>query len=193
MSEKRKEVSYYNEIKEYIELQLKSNFRAHSGKELHVFWEIGELRTKLLGIIGRNPELCRCAKKFAQNVPPLDLDIFAIVTDGEHFELLILEIKRLSGVGLKEWSQLVGYCLVSGAKYGLLINIDNGPSKRLADILSSKKHVSHIQTSVEGKMHYHNLGCMTWDALTHDFQYCNLGYIKSLSSLSNMLWAEFDN
>ena len=39
-------------------------------------------------------------------------------TDGIKFELLILEVKLMNSAGLKEWSQLVGYCLVSGAKYG---------------------------------------------------------------------------
>ncbi len=191
MNQRRNEISYYPEIKNFIELQLTSNFRTQSDKKLHVFWGIGELRTNLLKIIEEHPDLCECAKLFAQNVPPLDLDIFAIVTDGNHFELLILEIKCKSSVGLKEWSQLVGYCLVAGAKYGLLINIDNGASRRLMDILSSKRHLSHIETVVDKKTLCHNLGLMQWDSLTQDFEYCNLGYIKSLSSLSRMMRNEF--
>lgn len=192
MSDTRNEISYYKEIEEYIALQLKSNFRSAFGSKLHVFWAIGELRSNLLKIIESNPEFCGCAKQFAQNVPPLDLDIFALITDGTHFELLILEIKRMGSVGLKEWSQLVGYCLVSGAKYGLLINVDNGPSKRLIDILSSKNHLAHILTIEDGKTHHHNLGYMSWDSLTHDFQYYNLGQIKSISSLCNLLRSEFN-
>lgn len=187
----RNEISYYPEIKDYIEQQLKSNFRAARNSALYIYWGIGELKTKLLEIIRENPDVCSCAKEFAQCIPPLNLDIFAIITDGKHFELLILEIKHLNSVGLKEWSQLVGYCLVSGAKYGLLINVDGGASKRLADILSAKKHISHIETVVNGESRFHNLGCMCWDSLTRDFEYCNLGYIKSLSSLSNSLQAEF--
>ena len=146
MSIKRNEVSYYPEIQTFIEAQLKSNFIAQQHRELEVFWGIGELKSNLQRIIKANPEKCSCAIRFAQQVPPLNLDIFALITDGEKFELLILEVKLMNSAGLKEWSQLVGYCLVSGAKYGLLVNIDNGSSHRLSQILSTEEHLSHIRT-----------------------------------------------
>lgn len=187
----RKEVSYYTEIQNYIEAQIKSNFLAKCYKELCVFWGIGELKANLQRIIVENPEKCTCVKKFAQSVPPLNLDIFALITDGIQFEILILEIKLMDRVGLKEWSQLVGYCLVSGAKYGLLVNIDNGASPRLTHILSTQKHISDIQTIVDGVNYKHCLGFMQWDSLTQNFEYCNLGMIKSLSGLSNLLANEF--
>ena len=95
--------------------------------------------------------------------------------------------------GLKEWSQLVGYCLVPGAKYGLLVNIDNGASPRLAHILSTETHISDIQTIVDGESHEHCLGFMQWDSLTQNFEYSNLGLIKSLSELSNHLADEFSS
>ena len=195
MSSKRRrnEVSYYPEIQAFIEAQVKSNFRAKRHKELSVFWGIGELKTNLQRIIVENPEKCACVKNFEQRVPPLNLDIFALITDGIQFEILILEVKSMSSVGLKEWSQLVGYCLVSGAKYGLLVNIDNGASPRLAHILSTEKHLSDIQTIVEGINQKHYLGFMQWDSLTQSFEYSNLGLIKSLSELSNYLADEFIN
>ena len=98
----------------------------------------------------------------------------------------------MNSAGLKEWSQLVGYCLVSGAKYGLLVNIDNGASPRLEQILSTEEHLSHIRTIVNGANHEHCLGFMQWDSLTQNFEYSNLGVIRSLSELSNQLAAEFD-
>ena len=99
----------------------------------------------------------------------------------------------MNSAGLKEWSQLVGYCLVSGAKYGLLINIDNGSSPRLAHSLSTETHLSHIETIVDNKVREHCLGFMQWDSLTQNFEYSNLGLIKSLSDLSNHLADEFIN
>ena len=189
---KRNEVSFYPEIQIFIEVQLKSNFRARDCGELEVFWGIGELKANLQRIIEINPEKCDCARVFAQRVPPLNLDIFALITNGSRFELLILEIKLMNSAGLKEWSQLVGYCLVSGAKYGLLVNIDNGASPRLEQILSTEEHLSHIRTIVNGANHEHCLGFMQWDSLTQNFEYSNLGVIRSLSELSNQLAAEFD-
>lgn len=187
----RNEVSYYPEIQQFIEAQLKSNFYAWNQHELKVFWGIGELKVNLQRIINANPEKCACARAFAQRVPPLNLDIFALITDGRKFELLILEVKLMNSAGLKEWSQLVGYCLVSGAKYGLLVNINNGASPRLTQILSTEDHLSHIRTIVNESEHKHCLGFMQWDSLTQNFEYSNLGLIKSLSDLSNQLAESF--
>lgn len=191
MPARRNEVSYYPEIQTFIEAQLKSNFRVERQRELEVFWGIGELKSNLQRILRENPEKCACARSFAQQVPPLNLDVFALVTDGVKFELLILEVKLMNSAGLKEWSQLVGYCLVSGAKYGLLVNIDNGASPRLAEILTTKAHLSHIQTTVGLENREHRLGFMQWDSLTQNFEYSNLGLIRSLSELSNQLISEF--
>lgn len=186
----RNEVSYYPEIQLFIEAQLKSNFKAGSQRDLHVFWGIGELKSKLQQIIAEHPAECACVENFARRTPPLSLDIFAVVTDGKKFELLILEVKLVKGAGLSEWSQLVGYCLVSGAKYGLLLNIDNGGSPRLMQMLQTERHISHIQEAVDGKSREHLLGFMQWDSLTKNFEYSNLGVIKSLSDLSNRLVSE---
>lgn len=187
----RNEVSYYPEIQSFIETQLKSNFLASNHRELFVYWGIGELKKHLSRIIQEHPVECSCASLFAENVPPLSLDIFALITDGVKFELLVLEIKLVKSAGLKEWSQLVGYCLVSGAKYGLLVNIDNGCSSRLIHTLYSEPHMSYIQTIVNAKQQRHMLGFMQWNSLTHNFEYSNFGFIKSLSDLSKRLIAEF--
>lgn len=191
MAGRRNEVSYYPEIQTFIEAQLKSNFRAGRQRELEVFWGIGELKSNLWRMLNENPEKCACARAFAQQVPPLNLDVFALVTDGVKFELLILEVKLMASVGLKEWSQLVGYCLVSGAKYGLLVNINNGASPRLSRILTMENHISHIKTVVGNEAREHCLGFMQWDSLTQSFEYSNLGFIKSLSGLSSQLVSGF--
>lgn len=192
MSTDRNEVSYYPEIKQFIEEQLKSNFCAESERPLNVYWGIGELKTNLNRILAEHPNECACVREFAYRVPPLSLDIFALITNGAKFELLILEIKLVRSAGLKEWSQLIGYCLVSGARYGFLVNIDNCASSRLAQILSTERHLSHINTIVNDEQREHFLGFMQWDSLTHSFDYSNLGAVKSLSDLSNQLRAKFN-
>lgn len=191
MRNERNEVSYYLEIQEFIEKQLKSNFRAASNRDLYVFWGIGELKSNLQRILFEHPTECSCAFEFARRVPPLSLDIFALITDGVKFELLILEIKLVKSAGLSEWSQLIGYCLVSGAKYGLLVNINNAGSPRLNQLLSTEQHISHITTLVNDERRDHCLGFMQWDSLTQNFEYSNLGLIKSVSDLSDRLMVEF--
>ena len=191
MGKNRNEVSHYPEIQDFIEQQIRSNFIIANRIVPDVFWGIGELKENLRRMISTYPEKCECAKKFAQNVPPLNLDIFALITNGRKFNLLILEIKLMKCAGLKELSQLIGYCLVSRAKYGLLINIDNGASPRLSQILASEEHVSHIHVVDKDAINEHCLGFMQWDSLTQSFEYSNLGLIKSLSDLSNRLLVDF--
>lgn len=189
--QKRNEVSYYPEIMNYIETQLKSNFRVNCNRELQVYWKIGELKTGLGEILKEHPELDECIGNFARNVPPLSLDIFAVITDGNHFELLILEVKLVKSVGLSEWSQLVGYCIVSDARYGLLINIDAVASPRLNHLLQTDANVSKIIRKKESKDVVHELGFMSWDSLTHNFEYTNMGAIWSLSELSDRIARRF--
>lgn len=191
LRKKRNEVSYYPEIQHFIEDQIKSNLLAKGIKDIEVFWGIGELKTNLKEIVRKNPQKCHCVKLFSERTLPLNLDIFALVTNGDKFELLILEVKLMSAAGLKEWSQLVGYCLVSDAKYGLLINIDAGASDRLADILRTECKLSHIRTITEFGTNDHYLSFMQWDSLTQSFEYTNLGMIKSLSDLTDKLANEF--
>lgn len=191
MRKDRNEITYYPEIQEFIEAQLKSNFRSGNNRDLYVYWGIGELKSNLQRILQENPIECSCALEFASRVPPLSLDIFALITDGVKYELLVLEIKLVKSAGLSEWSQLIGYCLVSGAKYGLLVNIDNGGSSRLNQLLSTERHISHIISLVNEEQREHCLGFMQWDSLTQNFEYSNLGLIKSLSDLSNRIGAEF--
>lgn len=190
-NKKRNEVSYYPEIMDYIEAQLKSNFRANCNRDLQVYWKIGELKSRLNEILEEHPELDSCLGSFARKVPPLSLDIFAVITDGEHFELLILEIKLVKAVGLSEWSQLVGYCIVSDARFGLLINIDAGASPRLNNLLQTDISVSKIIRKKESEDVVHELGFMSWDSLTNNFEYSNIGEIWSLSELSDRIVQRF--
>lgn len=189
--QQRNEVSYYPEIMDYIEAQIKSNFRVSCNRELQVYWKIGELKSKLNEILEEHPELDSCLGAFARNVPPLSLDIFAVITDGFNFELLILEIKLVKAAGLSEWSQLVGYCIVSDARFGLLINIDAGASPRLNHLLQTDENVSKIIRKKESGEVVHELGFMSWDSLTKNFEYTNMGEIWSLSELSDRLVQRF--
>ena len=123
---------------------------------------------------------------------PLNLDIFGIITNGEKFEIVILEVKLRESVGLAEWSQLLGYNVVSNAKFGLLINIDNGASSRLSAILSSDEDVSKIiRRKNHGEEMTHLLGFMQWNTITQNFEYSAMGQLWSLSALSQELIKQF--
>lgn len=188
----RNEISYYPEILNFIKSTLKSNFIAADKNSIEIYWGKGELKTNLKRIITENPSLPACIVEYANKVQPLDLDVFALITDGRTFEIVILEVKLVKSVGLKEWSQLIGYCLVSDAKYGLLININNGCSSRLFDILQFENHLSEIVNLINGTPHCHFMGFMQWNSITQNFEYTNLGHIRSLSMLSKKIINDFN-
>lgn len=191
-NDEHNEVSYYPEIVMYLQTQIESNFLSAYGTELHVFCKFGNLKSKLREIINENHLNIESITNFANSIPPLDVDIFALITDGIHFELLILEIKKTGSLGLAHWSQLIGYCIVSGAKYGLLVNVDNGVSNRLVNLLGTDENLSSITRIKSDVQITHRLGVMQWDSLTHNMRYTRLGDIKSLPELCLKIHGAFE-
>ena len=192
MKRVKNEVAHYPEIMKCVEVQLQSNFRAAGVTDLKIYWKSGELTAKIKELIQEHPDTCHCMTAYSRTTPPLNLDIFAVVTDGRDFEIVILEIKLRESVGLNQWSQLIGYNLVSNARYGLLINIDAGASSRLEGILSSDVDSSKIiRQKADGTTVEHLLGFMEWNTVTQNFEYSGLGQIHSLSALSRALISRF--
>lgn len=177
-----------------IESQLLSNFRSAGIDDISIFWKSGELTSKIKELIYEYPEKCKCLEEYSNIMSPLNLDIFCVVTNGKKFEIVILEIKLRETVGLNQWSQLIGYNLVSNAKYGLLININAGASERLKRILTFDVDTSRIvRKKADGTEIEHLLGFMQWNTVTQNFEYTNLGEINSLSALSTALIKQFES
>lgn len=191
---KRNEVSYYPEIMSYLKEQIESNFKA-SKNPLTVYCKTGELRKGLKEIIRENRITTTSILELASNIPPLSLDIFALITDGVQYELLILEIKLLDSVGLTQLSQLIGYCIVSNAQYGLLVNVDGGESPRLTDLLMNELDLTFISRDLKykGKKVNHNLGVMEWNSATRNLEYTEYGSIRSMAELCKKLSEKFEN
>ena len=194
MKHSKNEVAHYPEITRCIESQLQSNFRAAGVTNLKIYWKSGELTSKMKELVQEHPDTCSCISGYSRTTPPLNLDIFAVVTNGINYEIVILEVKLREAVGLNQWSQLIGYNLVSNARYGLLINIDAGASSRLVGILSSDVDASKIiRRKADGTFVEHLLGFMEWNTVTQNFEYSGLGQIHSLSALSRALILRFSD
>lgn len=188
----RNEVSYYDEIMHFLKEQIESNFAAWE-KPLKVYCKTGELRKGLQEIIHENEIETPAILQFAASTPPLSLDIFALITDGAKYELLIIEVKLLKAVGLSQLSQLIGYCIVSNAQYGLLVNVNGGESSRLINLISNEPDVTFIQRMLayEKGIIEHNLGVMEWDSDTQNMYYTGYGRVKTISSLCERLAEKF--
>lgn len=189
-NERKKEMEFYRDIREAVENDMNSNFAAAGRNDIKFFWGIGELRRNLLDFVDTYPE-CSCVSDYAKSAHPLFLDIFALITDGSSFKILILEIKKRKTCGLSEWSQLLCYCLVAKAAYGLLVNIDGCESPNLADLICNDNYMSNLCVLANGETRFHMLGCMHWKSLTQNLEYSNLGHVKSLAQLSGMIMKDF--
>ncbi len=189
---KKNEISYYPEIMDFIKNQIESNFRA-SKNPLKVYCKTGELKKGLTEIIAENRITTKSIIDFANSTPPLSLDIFALITDGKDYELLIIEVKLMDNVGLTQLSQLIGYCIVSNAQYGLLINVNGGESPRLVDLLTNEPDVTCIRRTLaySSRLVEHNLGVMEWDGEVKNLYYSGYGRIETISMLCDMLAAKF--
>lgn len=192
MTAKRKEVSYYGEIMAFIKAQIESNFSAWE-KPLKVYCKTGELQKGLREIVRENSITTPSIIKFADSTPPLSLDIFALITDGTKYELLILEVKLLGSVGLTQLSQLIGYCIVSNAQYGLLINVNGGESSRLTNLIMNEPDLMYIVRSLTSRNATveHNLGVMEWDSDTQNLTYTGYGAIRTISELCKKIESKF--
>jgi hypothetical protein len=171
--------------------QLQSNFKAKNKNNIHIYWKIGEMKSRIEELITEHPAECDCLKNFARRMPFLNVDIFAVITDSEKFELLVLEVKLRKSAGLAQWSQLIGYCMVTDCKYGLLVNIDGGVSDRLIDLLRQNTDVSKIIRLKDNKPIETLLGFMQWNSITKNFEYSGLGQLCSLSAVSDDLIRQF--
>lgn len=196
----RNEVSYYPEIMLFIKTQIESNFHALQNP-LKVYFKTGELRKGLSEIIHENNIATSSIVEFAAQTPPLSLDIFGLITNGIIYELLVIEVKNRNSVGLSELSQLTGYCIVSNAQYGLLVNVDGGVSPRLTELLINEQNITHIERIIKyqqglggktiSKKIEHNFGVMEWDSETKNLTYTGHGGIRSISELCDKLANRF--
>lgn len=192
MTAKRNEISYYGEIMAFIKEQIESNFSAWE-KPLKVYCKTGELQKGLREIVRENSITTPSIIKFADSTPPLSLDIFALITDGTKYELLILEVKLLGSVGLTQLSQLIGYCIVSNAQYGLLINVNGGESSRLTNLIMNEPDLMYIVRALTSRNATveHNLGVMEWDSDTQNLTYTGYGAIRTISELCKKIESKF--
>lgn len=179
----RKEVDYYEEILEFFLEHIKSDF-VSQGLNYGVYGACNiELSQGLNNLIITENITCTQLDYFLKSIQMLNVDIFILVTKEDKYELVILEVKKEKSVGLTELAQLIGYCITSCTKYGVLINVDGGPSPRLKNILAINGDVSLINRLINGEVLTHRLGLMTWNSTTKRVMLTNLGELHSIDDI----------
>lgn len=183
---KRKEIDYYQEIAVELVKQFNSNL---SGENYIVKPLIGEISSGLRTLIANGYDAGNLLRLYSTSIHKLHLDISVLIenTQTGKFEVIIFEIKRVAKLGLSELSQLIGYCLVSKSKFGVLMNIDKAVSSEFSVILDGDKDLTEIIRIVDEQELHHRFGVMVWNATTSKIEYTNSGSIKSMPQLIELV------
>lgn len=186
-----KEIYYYEEISKGLLDQFEANL---PDDKYRVTPLIGEISSGLRTLIVNGLEAGAFLKDYAQKVHRLHLDISLLIenTENSNFEIIIFEIKKVKSLGLSELSQLIGYCLVSKAQFGILMNVNFAVSSEFSIILDSDTDLTEIVRIVEGKKINHKLGVMVWNEKTKRIDYTNSGSIKSIPQLVKLIESELE-
>jgi hypothetical protein len=178
---------YYEGLKNYLVEQLSSNFLG-LGRPFTVYGCVGELRTGLRNLIRTEALEGTALQRYYERVLPLNLDVFLVVMDPVgRFEIVICEVKRRPALGLRELSQLIGYCIIANCTYGLLINVDNACSERFRDILRHEQGITHIYRTLAPQpalpVLRHHIGVMMWNSVTERMTYTRTGAVLTIPHL----------
>lgn len=179
----RKEIHYYQEIATAAVNLIRANISNPDQYEIYSI--IGDIKAGLQTLIANNGGAGDLLKNFSKTVHRLLLDVTIIVENKstKKFELIIFEVKKTPTLGLTQLSQLIGYCLVSKAKLGVLINVDKAVSGDFSLILDSDADLTKISRFIDGNTLTHELGVMIWNSDTQNIIYTNSGAIKSIPDL----------
>ena len=190
MAQNKHEVDFYPEIISFLNVEMDANL-SQFGSGFKCYFAVGNFQKGLKDIIKSNNLKIEELNAYAAKAKPLLLDIFAVVIKENKYQIVIFEVKHLSTAGLTQLSQLIGYCMVSYCKFGVLVNVDGksgGFSDQLSSIIRTDSELCEIKRikknneTIETK-----LGIMNWNSTTKNMEYSNLGKIVSISDLCSKI------
>lgn len=181
------EVDYYPELSEVLENTIKANISDPNitVKALYLPEYGSNIRSFLAKYLESDGVIVSDSLRlYAEDVPKLRTDIIVLLDNPttNKFQIIVVEAKLLGAAGLTELSQLIGYCLVTKAGYGLLINVNGGASNELTTILNQDLDLTKIERKLTHQPFEttHKIGVMTYSSETRNLSYIPTSALKSL-------------
>jgi len=183
MIDELKERDHYDEIAKALASLIFDNLEK-SGKYV-VKSLIGEISSGLRTLIANGYDAGEVLKNYSKSVHRLFLDVSILVENKNSgkFEIIIFEIKKGNKLGLNALAQLIGYCLVSKQKFGVLVNVDDGISENFSIILQADPNLTIIDRLIDDTVLRHEIGVMVWNSHTKNFEYTQTAAIKNIPDL----------
>lgn len=180
------EVSYYPELASSLEEAIKANLSNENIniQALYLPTFGNNIRDYLDYYIEHNKgNVSNSLIDFSKDIPKVRTDTIVLFDNPttDKFTIVIVEVKLLSSAGLSEFSQLIGYNLVTKIEYGILVNVGGRVSTDLNSILISDADVTKIERIISTPPYkqMHKIGVMSYNPTTK-----NLDYIETLTGVS---------
>ena len=180
------EVSYYPELASSLEETIKANLSSNdiNVKALYLPTYGNNIRDYLVYYVEHNKgNVSKSLEVFLKDVPKVRTDTIVLFDNPktDKFTIVIVEVKLLNSAGLSEFSQLIGYNLVTKIEYGILVNVGGRISTDLNSILISDADVTKIERIISTPPYkqMHKIGVMSYNPSTK-----NLDYIETLTGVS---------
>jgi hypothetical protein len=182
------EKNHYQAILQYLQRQIQSVSSAQGFNHLAILGGTDVALANGIKKVCKDHQLYyEEIRNYVEGLGVLQIDGFLLVINKitRRFEVVVCEIKDKTALGLAEYSQLMGYCLSSYCRYGLLINVDTGASRHLSELLSLDGDLCKVNRMLsDGTVMDHSFGIFTWNSITQHLDTLNLGGIKSLSKMA---------
>lgn len=181
------EIDHYTDIAERMKTLLEADLESEVDEVNIGYGEHSRLKD-MLSEVGKEFESEQMLED-SKNALPLDLDIvlFVYFPEEDDYEMVTIEVKERNRVGLMNFSQLTGYCLVSKAKYGFLVNVGGGMSSELQDILEYREELTSFSRTTDGENITHHSGVFEWQKSSGTLSIKNVGPISSIPKLADKL------
>lgn len=181
---KAREVDYYNDIARTVVNLIRANLSGDN--QYRVYPLIGDPNSAVRTLASNGYDIGEQVVEYVHGMHRLFLDVSVVVENliNRKFEFVIFEVKVGGVVGLTELSQLIGYCLVSKVKFGILLNIDDSISANFSMILNSDPDLTTIRRLLmDGRTISHELGVMIYDSEAQNLLYTSVGPLPSVAQL----------
>ena len=177
-----RESSFYPSIVDYIERRIKA--------------ELGDgfdFRMAVCGVVDMRDGLRRINRQlhhqnesldnYAERTRGLFVDLAGILQSrtGNRFATLICEVK-VGRLNLTHLAQLLGYCIASNTRHGLLISVNHSVTSGLEAVLRNNHSIVDVRRLDKSR---HTIGIATWTGGALRFD--DIGFYTSVESLGRSM------
>lgn len=177
-----RESEFYPSIASYIGERVRDELRDGRSFEIVACGTV-DMRDGIRRIAEALHVKSRNLNRYAENARGLFVDLVGVVQDDASgdFTCLICEVK-MGRPTLTNLAQLLGYCVASNARHGLLVSIGHSITAGLEAILRNNRSLIDVRRTDGFR---HSVGIASW--IGSELRFDDIGFYRSVESLARDL------